>query len=303
MLKIAFHDIYNHPVPKNHRFPMEKYALIPQELLNKKIITPENIFTPHTNIQKELVLGPHQEEYINRLLDGTLSKKEERAIGFEYSKELIEREFTILNGTVQCTDYAIKHGIAMNVAGGTHHAHSNKGEGFCLLNDQAVAANYLLKNNKARKILIIDLDVHQGNGTAEIFENNSQVFTFSMHGEKNYPFKKERSDLDIALPDQSDDGYFLNILKHTLPKIIDDFKPDFLFYQSGVDTLENDKLGRISMTLEGCKTRDRFVLETAKAKKLPIVVCMGGGYSSDIEEIVEAHVNTYKLAQQIWFNS
>jgi len=189
----------------------------------------------------------------------------------------------------------------MNIAGGTHHAYSDRGEAFCLLNDQAIGARYLLYKNLAKKILIVDLDVHQGNGTAEIFQNDVSVFTFSMHGKGNYPFKKEQSDLDIALENNTDDATYLSILKETLPKLIYEEKPDFIYYLCGVDVVASDKLGKLGMTIEGCKERDRFVLETCKQYNIPVMCCMGGGYSPDIKIIIKAHANTYRLAQEIFF--
>jgi acetoin utilization deacetylase AcuC-like enzyme len=189
----------------------------------------------------------------------------------------------------------------MNVAGGTHHAYSNKGEGFCLLNDVAVAANYLLIQKLAHKILVIDLDVHQGNGTAEIFQHENRVFTFSMHGKENYPLHKEKSDLDIELSTYTQDELYLSLLYETLPKLIQSQKPDFLFYVSGVDILATDKLGKLSVSKEGCYRRDEFVFEQAQKNNLPIVVAMGGGYSPKITDIVEAHCNTFRLAEKMYF--
>jgi len=189
----------------------------------------------------------------------------------------------------------------MNIAGGTHHAYSGHGEAFCLLNDQAIAARYLQHKKLGEKILIVDLDVHQGNGTAKIFEGDHSVFTFSMHGRNNYPFKKERSDLDIELADGTKDEEYLKKLKETLPQLIQDQKPDFIFYLSGVDILSSDKLGKLGCTIEGCKERDRLVLQTCAYLKIPIEISMGGGYSPDIKTIIEAHANTYRLAQEIYF--
>ena len=189
----------------------------------------------------------------------------------------------------------------MNVAGGTHHSFTNRGEGFCLLNDFGIAANYLIDNELVKQILIIDLDVHQGNGTAQIFQNQPKVFTFSMHGAKNYPLRKEKSDLDIGLPDKTEDDFYLKILRNTIPALIDKVQPDFIFYLSGVDVLETDKLGRLSMTMEGCKERDRIVLEACRKNNIPVAVSMGGGYSKRISHIVEAHSNTFRLAQELFF--
>jgi acetoin utilization deacetylase AcuC-like enzyme len=247
------------------------------------------------------VLLTHDEDYYYRFSSLLLTKKEIRPIGFPMSKELVIREKKIAQGTIECVDFSINNGISMNIAGGTHHAFRDRGEGFCMLNDQAIAANYLIKNNKAKKILIVDLDVHQGNGTASIFKENNNVFTLSFHGKKNYPFKKEKSDLDVEFLDKTNDEFYLNELKEILPKVFEKFEPDFVFYLAGVDVLENDKLGRLSMTIEGCKQRDRFVLELCKKNNLPLQISMGGGYSVNIKDILEAHSNTYRLAQEIYF--
>lgn len=191
-----------------------------------------------------------------------MSKSEIRATGFPLSKSLVNRELIITQGSIDASKYAQRYGIAMNIAGGTHHAFSDHGEAFCLLNDQAVAASYLLNNGLASKILIIDLDVHQGNGTAEIFRENPRAFTFSMHGENNYPFYKENSDLDIGLDIGIQDKEYLSILKENIPQLIEQLQPDFIFYLCGVDILETDKLGKLGVTIEGCKERDRYVLQT-----------------------------------------
>ena len=217
------------------------------------------------------------------------------------SGDLIRREFIISGGTIEGAVKSLNHGISMNIAGGTHHAFSDRGEGFCLLNDQAIAANYLIEKGLSKRILIIDLDVHQGNGTASLFRSNNNVFTLSFHGKKNYPFRKEKSDLDIEFNDNTKDMEYLKVLTITIPKVIDEFNPDFIFYLSGVDVLENDKLGRLSLTINGCKERDRFILEICKKKSIPVQVSMGGGYSVVLKNIIEAHSNTFRLAQEIFF--
>jgi acetoin utilization deacetylase AcuC-like enzyme len=189
----------------------------------------------------------------------------------------------------------------MNIAGGTHHAFYNRGEAFCMLNDQAIAANYILNKGLANRVMIIDLDVHQGNGTASLFNNNSNVFTLSFHGKNNYPFRKEKSDLDIEFEDRTDDKEYLKVLRETIPKVINEFEPEFIFYLSGVDVLENDKLGRLGLTINGCKERDRFILDICKKNSIPVQVSMGGGYSVVLKNIIEAHSNTFRLAQEIFF--
>ncbi len=283
---------------------MLKYELIPAQLLYEGTATEENFFVPNINddiIDEKYILNTHTADYLKKLKNLNLTPSEIRKTGFPLSKELIEREIIIAQGTIDCTKFAQKYGIALNIAGGTHHAFTDRGEGFCLLNDIAIGANYLLNKQLAKKILVIDLDVHQGNGTAQIFQENEQVFTFSMHGEKNYPLKKEKSDLDIGLPDGIKNAEYLHLLKTHLTQILDTFKPDFVFYLAGVDILETDKLGRLGVTREGCRERDRFVLQICKDKNLPVSVSMGGGYSPKITDIVEAHANTYRLAQEIFF--
>lgn len=300
MLKIAYSPIYKHSLPEGHRFPMEKYELLPGQLLHEGIVLETNFFEPN-QLDEKWILTTHTLEYWNKLKNLSLSKSEVRATGFPLSQELVEREVTILQGSVQASIYAIKYGVAMNIAGGTHHAYADRGEGFCLLNDIAVTANYLIENQLSKKVLVIDLDVHQGNGTARIFADNSDVYTFSMHGEKNYPMRKEVSDLDIAIPDGTGDQMYLGVLQSQFEIILKDFSPDFIIYQSGVDVLESDKLGRLSMSIEGVRRRDSLVLSLAKSLQVPIMCCMGGGYSPNVAKIVKAHTQVYRLAQDLYF--
>jgi acetoin utilization deacetylase AcuC-like enzyme len=300
MLKIAYHPIYKHPLPEGHRFPMIKYELLPQQLIHEGTCIEANFFEPEIPNDKYIV-AVHDPEYFYDLLNIKISAKMSRKIGFPISEDLVERERIIADGTLKGCGYSLSYGISMNIAGGTHHAFSTHGEAFCMLNDQAIGAQYLLDTGLANKILIVDLDVHQGNGTAEIFQNNPNVFTFSMHGASNYPFKKESSDLDISLPKGTDDKSYLQILTKNLPRLIDSVQPDFIFYLCGVDVLASDKLGTLSLTLEGCKQRDEFVLTTCKKLNIPVQCSMGGGYSTDIKIIVEAHANTFRLAQSLYF--
>ncbi len=300
MLKIAFSSIYKYELPEGHRFPMAKYELLPEQLLYEGTISEDSFFHPEP-LDEATILLTHEKAYWDKLKTLSLSRKEIRAIGFPMSEILVRRGTHIANGTVQCAFYAKEYGVSMNIAGGTHHSFTNRGEGFCLLNDIAIASNYLLKENMASRILVVDLDVHQGNGTAQIFKDEDRIFTFSMHGEKNYPLRKERSDLDIGLPDKTEDKPYLKILKETLPRLFDAVEPNIVFYLSGVDVLESDKLGRLSMTLKGTKERDQFVFQTCKANEVPVVVSMGGGYSERLAYIIEAHANTYRVAQEIYF--
>jgi len=300
MLKIAFHQNYIYPLDKNHRFPMIKYELIPEQLLRENTCSPDNFFEPGI-ISDKIVLKTHEQEYFERFKNLKLTKKEVREIGFPLSKELVTREMTIAQGTIDCVNYSLKNGISMNIAGGTHHAFYDRGEAFCMLNDQAIAAKYLINKKLAKKIMIIDLDVHQGNGTASIFSTNKEVFTISFHGKKNYPFRKEKSDIDVEFDDNTGDQFYLNKLKNLIPNAIDNFKPDFIFYLSGVDVLNNDKLGRLGLSIDGCKERDKFILELCNKNSIPVQVSMGGGYSELLKNIIEAHSNTFRLAQEIYF--
>lgn len=299
MIRIAYHPIYAHPLPEGHRFPMLKYELIPGQLLHEGMITEKNLFVPE-QCKLETVLLTHDKAYLDKLIHQTLSASEQRKIGFPQSPELTERELMITQGTIDCCSYAFEYGVALNVAGGTHHAFADRGEGFCLLNDMAVAANYLLHQKKAKKIIIIDLDVHQGNGTAKLFEQNKAVFTFSMHGAHNYPFHKEHSDLDLPLKDGTTGTEYLSLLKDTLPQLIKTVEPDFAFYLSGVDILETDKFGKLKVTLDECRQRDEFVFHTLRTNNIPVTVAMGGGYSPDVRTIVEAHCNTFRLAAAMY---
>ena len=299
LLKIAFDPIYAHPLPEGHRFPMLKYELIPEQLLHEGSITAENIFAPQL-CPDEIILWTHDATYLNKLHQQLLSEREQRVIGFPQSPVLTKRELMITQGTIDCCHYALQSGVALNVAGGTHHAFANHGEGFCLLNDMAVAANYLLRKNLAPQILIIDLDVHQGNGTAKLFEQEKRVFTFSMHGEHNYPFRKEKSDLDIPLKDGTDDATYLSLLKENLYNLINKIKPSFAFFLSGVDILATDKFGKLKLTMAGCRQRDEMVFTTLRQQQIACVVAMGGGYSADVKIITEAHCNTFRVAKDVY---
>ncbi len=279
---------------------MEKYELLPKQLVHEGIVEDTAFFSPR-KLEVFEILKVHDPSYWDKLQHLKLTRPEERRSGFPISHQLVEREVTINGGTLQCADYALEYGAAMNVAGGTHHAYADRAEGFCLLNDIAIAARHLIDNRQARQVLVVDLDVHQGNGTAKIFQEDARVFTFSMHGAHNYPMKKERSDLDIPLPDGLEDDEYLSLLRKAINDLMNRVKPDFIFYQSGVDILATDKLGRLGLTIQGCAERDHIVFEKAHTAGLPIVAAMGGGYSKDIKVILEAHANTYRAAVQTYF--
>lgn len=306
MLRIAYAPIYQHPLPPGptgepHRFPMAKYELIPQQLIREGTASEAQFFAP-VEIEERWVLTTHTPAYWEALKRGTLPARMIRKIGFPWSEELVCREKIITQGTIDCCRFARESGVAFNVAGGTHHAYPDRGEGFCLLNDVGIAAHFLLATAAARRILIIDLDVHQGNGTAVIFRDEPRVFTFSMHGQENYPLHKEHSDLDVELPTGTQDAAYLERLNRELQPLFDANQPDFLFFIAGVDVLASDKLGKLALTREGCLERDRVVFQLAKKRGLPLVVTMGGGYSPRLPDIVEAHCNTFRVAERLYGN-
>eukprot|EP01133_Synstelium_polycarpum_P017300 gene17300-20640_t len=264
--------MFAHPLPEGHRFPMLKYELIPEQLLYEGSIEQEQLFEPGL-LEEEIIVMTHEKAYWEKLRDLTLSDREQRRIGFPLSPELVEREVRIARGTIEAAISAMEYKIAFNVAGGTHHAGRSWGEGFY---------------------------VHQGNGTAEIFGKVPQVFTFSMHGDKNFPFRKEQSDLDVPLENGMGDEAYLQLLEQHLKKAFLVQQPDFVFYLSGVDVLATDKLGKLALSKAGCKERDRIVLQYCKDLGVPLQISMGGGYSADIKDIVDAHCNTFRLAADLF---
>lgn len=274
MIKVAWDPIYVHPLPEKHRFPMEKYELLPQQLLHEGTLEQSNFFSP-TAVSEVDILAIHTADYWKRLSNLELNRQEQLRSGFPHSKLLIEREKAITGGSIQAAKFALENGVAFNIAGGTHHAYADRAEGFCLLNDIAVASSHLLRNKLVKQILVVDLDVHQGNGTAKIFEKEKRVFTFSMHGEHNYPLRKEQSDLDVGVQDGITGKEYLEILSQHLPKLMNTVKPDFIFYQSGVDIIETDKLGRLAVSIDDCKKRDEMLLNLAKTHHIPLMASMG----------------------------
>lgn len=299
VVRVAYSPLYPHPLPPGHRFPMVKYSLIAEQLSYEGTLRPEQFYTP-TLLTEDVVLGTHTPDYWHRLKTLALSPSEVRRSGFPLSAQLVVRELTIAQGTLWLAHHALAHGCGLNVAGGTHHAYADRAEGFCLLNDQALAANALLRQGCVQQVLIVDLDVHQGNGTAALFAHEPRVFTFSMHGAKNYPAHKEQSDLDIALPDGTPDGPYLEALASALPRLVDAIRPDLVFYLAGVDVLATDQLGKLALSPQGCRERDRFVLQSLYDRNLPVVVCMGGGYSKRVADTVNAHCETFRLAERIY---
>ena len=280
MIKVAWAPIYHHPLPDNHRFPMSKYSLLPQQLLYEGTLSEENFFAPSLATEAQ-ILRTHCPLYFQSLLDGSIDGKAQRKIGFPWSEQLIERERTIGQGTINNALFAIEYGCSLNIAGGTHHAFYDRGEGFCMLNDIMLAAHYALDHCGISRILVVDLDVHQGNGTAAMATDEDRIFTFSMHGDKNYPYHKETSDLDLPLPDYIEDKTYLSLLNETLDELFEKVKPEMVFFQSGVDVLESDKLGRMGLSLNGCKERDIAVISRSYRQSIPLIINMGGGYMDE----------------------
>ncbi|MBJ6108121.1 histone deacetylase [Hymenobacter sp. BT523] len=296
---LATSDHYTLELPAGHRFPIAKYALIREQLLWQGIAAPADFYEPGLCAEED-VLRMHTAEYWHKVRDLQLSPAEVRRLGLPQSPQLVRRSLSSSAGTLQSALHALRDGVGLNLAGGTHHAFADRGEGFCVLNDQAIAAAHLLAHGLAKQILIVDLDVHQGDGTAAIFQHEPRVFTFSMHAGANYPLRKERSDLDVALELGTDDAGYLQLLTTTLPPLVEQVRPDFIFYQAGVDVLATDKLGKLALTPAGCRQRDEFVLGLCHARRLPVAVSMGGGYSERLADIVDAHCNTFRVAFELW---
>lgn len=276
---------------------MDKYGLLQGQLQQEGVV--EHWLQP-TQLAKDTIQLSHDERYIEALFEGRLSKTDVRRSGFPWSRQLVERECIIMQGTILCAEIASRGGIAMNIAGGTHHAFSDRPEGFCLLNDLILAADHLHRESLASSILIVDLDVHQGNGTAEMAATRPYVYAFSMHGANNYPFRKEQSNLDIPLADDTRDAEYLEMLGRALHTAFHDSKPDVVLYQSGVDVLASDKLGKLGLTMAGCKQRDKMVFQACRDHGIGAACAMGGGYSSDVNLIVEAHMQTFRSARDAW---
>ncbi|HKK60300.1 MAG TPA: histone deacetylase [Salinivirga sp.] len=299
MIQIFFDEKYHLELPPKHRFPMDKYRLTKAQLIYEGTFTESNFISPKPATQKQLV-AIHDQAYIDKLNSGNLTRHEIRRSGFPYSRDLVLREESITGGTIAATYAAMKEGVSFNLAGGTHHAYPDHAEGFCIYNDIAVAARDYLHKFPNNQILVVDLDVHQGNGTAHIFKDEPRVFTLSVHGEKNYPMHKEQSDLDIPLSDTTTDRQYLEIVQENLVELIDRVKPDFIYFQSGVDILVNDKLGKVSISMSACRERDMIVFETLYTKGIPTAVSMGGGYADRLRDIVEAHCNTFRVAKHLY---
>jgi acetoin utilization deacetylase AcuC-like enzyme len=294
-MRIYYSDRYTIPLEPTHPFPMSKYRLTRDRLLADGTISHWHLTEPAMAKDEDILLV-HEPSYWLRCVRGQLARQEIRRIGFPWSEALVRRSRAAVQGTILAARSALLDGIASNLAGGTHHAYPDHGEGYCVLNDIAIAIRVLQRDRLVRRVAVIDCDVHQGNGTAAIFYRDPDVFTFSMHGEKNFPARKEQSTLDLHLPNGVGDEEYLTILERHLSQILDGFRPEMVFYQAGVDPYERDQLGKLKLTIDGLRRRDQFVLESCRQRRLPVVTTMGGGYANPIGATVEAHCNTVRVA-------
>lgn len=281
-------------LPEGHRFPMAKYALLREGVLAEGLVPPERLHNPERASRDDL-LRVHTPAYVAHIEQGTLPYAEQRRIGLPWSEGFVERAFRVVQGTIEASEAALAHGVAMNLAGGTHHAFPDRGEGFCTFNDVAVAVRRLQAMRRISRVAIVDLDVHQGNGTHGCFAGDPDVFTFSMHGAKNFPFHKVPGTLDVELADGTGDEAYLTLLAEHLPRVIRDARPDLVIYLSGADPHEGDRLGRLKLTFDGLRRRDAMVLETCREVGLPVCVTMSGGYGHDVRHTVEVHLNTVRV--------
>jgi acetoin utilization deacetylase AcuC-like enzyme len=296
-LKAFYSDHFVLPLPEGHKFPMAKYSGLRERILAEGIVRPDDLHEAPAAAWEDLRLV-HDAGYVDAVAHGTLPREMQRRIGFPWSPQMVERSRRSVGATIAATRVALDEGVAANLAGGTHHSFADRGEGFCVFNDVAVAARVLQRDGDGRRIAIVDLDVHQGNGTAAIFAGDDSVFTFSMHGEKNFPFRKEVSDLDVALADGTGDDEYLGLLRRHLDDVLNRHQPDFVFYLAGADPYEGDRLGRLTMTIAGLRERDELVFAECRARGLPVAVTMSGGYASDVDDIIAIHANTIRVANR-----
>jgi acetoin utilization deacetylase AcuC-like enzyme len=297
-LKVFYSDHFVLPLPEGHRFPMIKYSMLRESVAASGICGPEELIVPHPVSDAE-ILRSHEEGYLRRVALGTLTEKEMRRIGFPWSQRMVERSRRASGGTLGACLAALEDGFAANLAGGTHHAFADRGEGYCVLNDSAIAARAVQAEGLVERIVVVDTDVHQGNGTAAIVRSDATIYTLSIHGAKNFPFRKEESDLDLALPDGADDGEFLDALADGLERALEESRAELAIYVAGADPFEDDRLGRLSVTKEGLAERDRLVLESCRERGLPVAVTMAGGYARDVEDTVDIHFQSIERAARL----
>ncbi len=297
-MKVYYSDFYTFDLPEGHRFPASKYSLLREQLLTQEILSPDELYRSPL-ATRALVTLAHTPEYYDAIYTGSIDSKIMRQIGLPWSFDLVQRSLASVGGTLCAANDALERGLSGNLAGGTHHAMADAGQGFCVFNDIAVTILKLLEEGRIQRAAVIDLDVHQGNGDASILGAHPEVFTFSIHGQKNFPFRKVASTLDVGLPDNAGDFEYIHALERTLPDVFA-FEPDFIIYQAGVDPLKEDRLGRLSLTLAGLEDRDRLVLSKCKDKHIPVCLTLGGGYARPIELTVDAHLQTYRVAKEVF---
>ncbi len=297
-LNVFFTDVFVLPLPEGHRFPIEKYAMLRQRVAGSGLLAAGQLRIPMAATDEQLGRA-HDPEYVRRVRDGKLTSAEIRRIGFPWSPDMAERCRRSAGATIEASRSALEEGIGVSLSGGTHHAFRGRGEGYCVFNDVAVAARAMQAEGRARRVLVVDADVHQGNGTAAIFSSDPSVFTLSIHGEKNFPFRKESSDLDVALPDGTSDEPYLAALEKALERVLTLFEPDLAVYLSGADPYAKDRLGRLALSMQGLARRDRLVLETLGSLGVPVAVTMAGGYARDVRDTVEIHFQTVAIAGEL----
>lgn len=298
-MHVYFSDTWEVPLPEGHRFPMAKYRALRELLIARGVVEPSELEEAQP-IARELLGLAHGADYLDACFAGTLSEDALRRIGFPWSRALLDRSLASAGGTLAAARHALVHGFGANLAGGTHHAAADFGSGYCVFNDLAVTTRALLAEGAIERVLIVDLDVHQGDGTAAILADEPRAFTFSMHGEKNFPFRKTRSSRDVGLVDGCGDGEFLALLDEHLPEVLEASDPQLVLYQAGVDPLAEDALGRLSLTHAGLRARDRRVFEAAWSRAIPLALTLGGGYAKPIDATLEAHVGTYVEARAVF---
>jgi acetoin utilization deacetylase AcuC-like enzyme len=296
MLHLWSSSKYAIELPDGHRFPMSKYQLLREGVLREGLVPPERLHDPQRVSVDDLLLV-HTREYVDHITNGTLPAAEQRRIGLPWSESFVERAYRVVQGTCEAADSALTYGVAMNLAGGTHHAFPDRGEGFCTFNDVAVAIRRLQRDGRVRRVAIVDLDVHQGNGTHACFAGDSQVYTFSMHGAKNFPFHKVPGTLDVELDDGTGDAAYLALLEAHLPTVLREARPDLVVYLAGADPHEGDKLGRLRLTVEGLHRRDAVVVQLCREIGVPVCATMSGGYGRDVRDTVQVHLNTVRVLQ------
>ncbi|CAL8351595.1 unnamed protein product [Lota lota] len=308
-LPVVHHSRYVCDLPPDHRFPMGKFPRVLHFLFQDQIVSEQQVWIPEL-VSEEILNCVHTMEYVKNFVNGKVEEKAQRRTGFPWSKGLVRRCRYETGGTLLAAEVALERGLACSTAGGTHHAYPDHGAGFCLLNDLAVTAQYLRNSSPSpsssssspagRKVLIVDLDAHQGDGTAFIFKDEPGVFTFSVHGDKNFPLHKQRSDLDVSLPDGTEDRQYLSTVEAHLPGLLDSFRPDLVLYDAGVDPHHDDDLGRLRLTDTGLYQRDLYVMKTVVARGIPIATVTGGGYARDVDKLAVRHSIVHRAATQVW---